>query len=81
MVLKKLGPGGYFNVLVVLAYRAFQRCFALDRAEMSPNGGINDEGKSIESATTFAGDEGESRYPRDEHPQSESPRDELVEYI
>ena len=76
---QEIGPRGYFKVLVVLSSKAFRRCFTLGRDEMSSSGGDNVGSKSIDGATTTAGDEGESHHFRDECPWSESPQDELVE--
>ena len=40
-----------------------------------------DKDTSGNSMVATSSDEGESRHPRDEPPQSESPRDESVEYL
>ena len=40
-----------------------------------------DKDTSGDGVVTVSGDEGESCYPRDELSQSESSRDELVEYL
>ncbi|GFY85350.1 hypothetical protein Acr_04g0000880 [Actinidia rufa] len=77
-VFKKIG--GYFNVLVVLGSRAFQRRFTLDRAEMSSSGGDNAEDRPIMETGTV-GDEGESRHLRDELRPGDHTRDDSVEYI
>ncbi|GFY95327.1 hypothetical protein Acr_10g0007120 [Actinidia rufa] len=52
-VFKKIGPGGYFNVPVVLNSKTFQKYFAFDRERMSSRGEDNAEGKSADGAIVF----------------------------
>ena len=80
-VFEKLGPGGYFKVLVVLDSKAFKKYFALDCAEMSSSGRDNAKVKSVDGVAISTGNKGESRHSPNEHLRSESPQDESVEYI
>ena len=70
-VFKKLGPGGYFKVLVVLDSKAFKKYFALDCAEMSSSGRDNAKVKSVDGVAISTGNKGESRHFRDEHPRGD----------
>ena len=60
---KKIGPGGYFNVLTVLRSWTFCRFFTTDRVETSISGGDDDKSKD---GATSSSDAGESRHLRDE---------------
>ena len=57
-VLKKLGPGGYFKVPIVLDSKEFKKGFALDHGEMSSSGVDNAEGKTVDDTIASVGDEG-----------------------
>ncbi|GFY96509.1 hypothetical protein Acr_11g0008150 [Actinidia rufa] len=70
---------GYFYVLGVLDSRTFHRFFTPSRGKMSSSGG--DKDASRDGLVAISGDESESLRPRDRPPQSETPQDELVEYL
>ncbi|GFS43627.1 hypothetical protein Acr_00g0086100 [Actinidia rufa] len=55
-VLKKIGPGGYFNVPDVLDSKTFHRFFAPSRGRMSSSG--EDKDTSGDRAVAASGDEG-----------------------
>ena len=78
-VFKKIGPGGYFEVPIILDFKTFHQFFARGHVEMSSNDGDND--KCRDGAIAASGDEGESRHSRDVHPWRESPQDDSIEYM
>ena len=61
-IFKKIGPGGYFNISIVLDSRTFHWFFASGRTEMSSSGGDND--KFRDGTVAILGDEGESCHIR-----------------
>ena len=61
-VFKKIVPGGFFLVQVVLGSKAFCKCLALNRIKMLSSCGDNVKDKVVDGVTLVVGDEGESRH-------------------
>ena len=67
-VFKKLSPGGFLPIKVVLGSRAFCRGFTLDLKKMASSDGDNGEDKPTEGTILIASDEGKFHHSQDEHP-------------